>query len=51
MPRPMNSEGTCPVMHMTGALAPYAEHRAAAAFSIPGPGTTEKTPFRPVDLA
>jgi hypothetical protein len=47
----MNFAGMSPVRHTTGELAPYAEARAAAEFSMPTPGTTEYTPGRPVDWA
>jgi hypothetical protein len=50
-PRPRKALGTWPVMHSTGALQPMAVQSAAAVFRTPGPGTTEKTPGRPVERA
>ena len=47
----MNADGTCPVMHSTGAQQPSAVASAAPALSTPGPGTTANTPGRPVERA
>ena len=50
-PLPRKSVGTCPVRHSTGSLQPKAVSIAALALRRPGPGTTLKTPGRPVARA
>ena len=50
-PRPILYDWMLPVTQSTGALAPYAVHRAALALSTPGPGTQVNAPTRPVDFA